>query len=395
MDHVARGFDGIHSCLRRLVLCALLIANCQLLIAASIDYQEINADKVIYNPKSGEMKTSGQTEIISKTGQKMTLADAYVFQNKAAGKGISVEWDNHTLMTAKTLDKNGDMTVAKSVTYTACHKCDEAGTAWTVHATDMTHDAVAKDMHFYNFWFDIYGLPVLYLPYLSQPDPTVKYRSGLLLPDFGSTTNMGTQLDIPLYLNFSNSHDLTVTGSILTLENPMLSAKHRLILDHANFETSGSFTRSRNSDMNRWHLFHNDTIDLGENMRLSVWFQRTSDNTYLQQYEFYSSQPFLESNAKLEMFAEHGYMTVEAGIFQELRKKIYAADTVPKGDILPKVHGVYQIGLTKNLYSQFTGDAMRIVGNNNDFSLDRLIGEARVIAPIEMAEVHVVRRCTE
>ncbi|MDR2269051.1 MAG: LPS assembly protein LptD [Rickettsiales bacterium] len=351
--------------------------------AEIVEYKEIHADKVNYNLKSGDIKTSGKTEVVAKTGQKMTLFDANLSEKNAAGKGISIEWNEHTLITADVMKKEGDLTEAKKVSYTACNNCDQIGAAWTVHAADMTHDAVEKNMYFYDFWFDIYGLPVLYLPYMSQPDPTVKYRSGLLLPDFGSTTNMGTQLNIPLYLNFSDSHDLTVTGAFLTKENPVLMAEHRLILDHAKFETNGSFTSTRDR-LNRWHLFHNDMIDLGENMRLSASIHRTSDKTYLQQYGFYGNQPFLESGATLEVFSERGYMTVGANMFQELRQELQSGSAiVPKGDIVPKIHGTYQVGLTDNLYSRFTGDFMRISDSRNDSSMNRALGEVRLIAPVE------------
>jgi LPS-assembly protein len=350
------------------------------------EYQTIDSDKINYNIRSEELKTSGRTEITSKSGPKMTLVDAYVSKRDAGGRNVVVEWDEHTLMSAEKFQKNDNLTFAESVSYTACHNCDPVGTAWTVHATDMTHDAIAKEMYFYNFWFDMYGVPILYLPFLVQPDPTVKYRSGLLIPEFASTSNMGTGINIPLYINFSNSHDMTLTGTYLTRENPLLTGEHRLRLEHASFDTRGSFTHSRDG-LDRWHLFQKDTIELGEHARLLAMIQRTSDKTYLQKYDFYGDQPFLESSARLEAFAERGYATIEGNVFQELRQKLPTSQAViPKGDILPGVHGVYQVGITDNLYSQFMGDVMRISDVRSDYwAANRAIGEMRLVAPVELA----------
>ncbi|MDR1071520.1 MAG: LPS assembly protein LptD [Rickettsiales bacterium] len=349
------------------------------------EYKEINAEKINYNAKSGEIRTGGRTEVVGKDGHRLTLVDAHASKTKAGGKNLIFEWNERTLMTAETLGKDGGLTLAEDVTYTACRGCDSFGNAWTVHATDMKHDGDAKDMYFYNFWFDMYGVPVFYLPYFSQPDPTVKYRSGLLMPEFGSTSDMGTRVEAPLYLNFSDNHDMTVTGAYLTRENPLVMAEHRLRLDHASFDTTGSYTYTLDG-LSRWHVFHKDVIDLGENMRLLASVQRTSDDTYLQKYGFYEDQPFLESTARLEMFAERGYATVGANIFQDLRQDIGANNNpLPRGDILPQVHGTYQIGIMDNLYSQFMGDLMRISDVKNDSAMNRAIGEARVIAPIEAA----------
>ncbi|MDR3208648.1 MAG: LPS assembly protein LptD [Rickettsiales bacterium] len=353
--------------------------------AEVVEYKEINAEKINYNVKSGEIKTGGKTEVIGKSGEKLTLVDAYASKGRADGKHLLVEWDKRTLMTAETLSKSGNLTRAENVTYTACHNCDSFGNAWTVHATDMKHDSDKKNMYFYNFWFDMYGVPVFYLPYFAQPDPTVKYRSGLLIPEFGSASDLGTRIDVPLYLNFSANHDMTLTGAYLMRENPLLMAEHRLRLEHASFDTAGSYTYTKDG-LNRWHLFHKEIVELGENMRLLASVQQTSDDTYLQKYGFYGDQPFLESNARLEMFAERGYATVEANIFQDLRQDIGTSGIpLPKGDILPKIHGTYQVGIADNLYSQFVGDVMRISDVKNDSSMNRAIGEARIIAPIEAA----------
>lgn len=354
------------------------------LYATDVEYKDISADKINYNAKSGNMVTSGKTEIVGKTGQRVTLLDAYMSKQNAGGNDVIIQWNERTRIVADEFQKDGQITQADNMELTACYKCDPVGTAWTIHATDMTHYADEKNFYFRNFWFDMYGMPILYLPYVMYPDPTVKYRSGLLIPEFGSATNLGTQFNIPMYLNFSNNHDMTVWVSLFTEENPMLMIEHRLRLEHASFDTSGSVTRTKDL-LNRWHLFHKDVIELGENARLRTMIQRSSDKTYLQQYGFYDDQPFLESNAQLELFAEKGYATVGANVFQELRQEVSPGQAIiPNGDILPKIHGAYQLGVADNLYARVTGDIMRISDFGEGWSVNRGIAEGRIIAPLEL-----------
>ena len=47
-------------------------------------------------------------------------------------------------------------------------------------------------------------------PYLTEPDPSVRYASGLLAPDFGTSTKIGYFIRAPVYVALSDSNDLTM-----------------------------------------------------------------------------------------------------------------------------------------------------------------------------------------
>ena len=48
---------------------------------------------------------------------------------------------------------------------------------WTIQATQMLHDSKKKTIYYDNAIVKIYDVPILYLPKLSHPDPSVKRRS--------------------------------------------------------------------------------------------------------------------------------------------------------------------------------------------------------------------------
>ena len=189
---------------------------------------------------------------------------------------------------------------------------------------------------------------------------------------------MGTQINIPLYIYMSDTHDATITLSYLTKENPMFQLEHRLNTKHAEFRTRGSYTYNRAGE-NRWHVFNDDIIELGENARATIFLERASDKTYLQKYGFYDEQPFLDSGARLELFGQSGYITADAHIFQELRQE-KAHESVPNGNILPNIHGIYQTSpLFAATYATLMGDILGISGDG--VWSQRLIGEARLTSP--------------
>ena len=120
-------------------------------------------------------------------------------------------------------------------------------------------------------------------------------------------------------------------------------------------------------------------LELGNNARAFVFFNRTSDKTYLQQYDFYKNQPYLDSGARLEIFASRGYAKVDTHFFQELRV-INGNYTNPSGDILPNIHGIYQTApVFGNTYLSFMGDVLGI--NKSGASSQRLIGAGQIVSP--------------
>ncbi len=340
----------------------------------------ITAPKIEYNVKDESIKTTGKTEITNASGQKVTLVDSYISKSgaDAAGRDIELWLGQNVHVTADSIVRESEDTVSEHATFTACYGCDEYGNAWEISSSKISHDNVEHLMQFYNPVLWIYGLPVAWFPYIEMPDPTIKHKSGLLLPDFNSTNQMGTQFNLPIYIALSDMHDATVTVSYLTQENPLFQLEHRLNAPHSEYRTHGSYTHNRAGE-DRWHIFNDDIIEMGEHVRTTVYLERASDKTYLQKYGFYGDQPYLDSGAKVELFGQTGYVVADAHIFQELRDSSNRFAT-PSGNILPNVRGVYQTTpLFSETYARLNADILGISGSGT--ASQRVIGDARVVSP--------------
>ncbi len=342
----------------------------------------IKSDSIEYNVKTEEMKASGNTEITNASGQRIKSNSLTISKDKNSVSSNDIElWlGKHVYIRAKEITRDGVETVAKNAEFTACDECDDYGNAWEISSKKVIHDSNEKMLYFHNASFWVYDntFPILWLPYYEMPDPSVKYKTGFLNPSFNSTNDMGLQINIPFYVNFSNTHDLTTTFSYLTKENPLFQAEHRLNLRHSEFRTKGSFTHNKEGE-NRWHIYNNDKIELGENARAYVYIARTSDKTYLQKYDFYDYQPYLDSGAKLELFGQTSYVVADTHIFQELRQARGNQHSI-SGNILPNIRGTYQTDpFFKETYLNLSSDILGVSGD--DSNSQRLIGEARIISP--------------
>ena len=55
----------------------------------------------------------------------------------------------------------------------------------------IIHDQTDKMLYFENAQLEFFGVPMAYLPYFSTPDPTVKRKTGFLMPSYNSATGYG------------------------------------------------------------------------------------------------------------------------------------------------------------------------------------------------------------
>lgn len=363
-----------------------ILAYCLIPAAAngtSIDTESpktITSDKIEYDVQTKTIKTSGNTEIVNQTGQRMTLTDSYLSKNgeSLSGNDIKLWLGSHVYIESDEIIREQEQTIAYKATFTACDDCDAYGDAWKIKATKIVHDMDEHMLVFFNPVLWTYDIPVFWLPFFEMPDPSIKYKSGFLMPSFGSTNNMGTQINLPLYINFSDRHDLTFTTSYLTQENPLFQLEHRLNMEHSEYRTHGAFTHNLEGE-NRWYIFNNDVIELGEYARASIFLERASDKTFMQKYGFYDDQPYLDSGATIELFGQSGYVVADAHIFQELRQST-GNYTAPAGNILPNIRGTYQTApLFKETYLTFDADILGISGDGT--ASQRLIGDARIVSP--------------
>lgn len=363
------------------LLCAALF--CATAYAITVDLEEprtIVAPRIEYDLKSDILKTVGETEITNKSGQRLTLVDSYINQKSegVAGNEVKIWLGDHVYIESDNIVHKGDITTARHAMFTACDDCDSFGNAWQISTYKIVHNNDSRMLYFYSPVLRAYDIPVLWWPYFEMPDPSVKYKTGFLMPDLASTNKMGTQINIPFYVSISDTHDLTLTTSILTRENPLFQIQHRLNAPHSEYRSQGSFTRNRAGE-NRWHIFNDDVIELGEYARATIFLERTSDKTYLQKYGFYQDQPYLDSGAKLELFGQSSYVVADAHIFQELRNAT-GIQTAPAGNILPNVRATYQTApIFGETYATFNADVLGISGDNT--STQRMIGDVRLTAP--------------
>ena len=88
-------------------------------------------------------------------------------------------------------------------------------------------DSINKTIYYDNAVLKVYDFPIFYFPKLSHPDPTVKRRSGFLVPSFSNSSNIGFGVNVPYFWDIAKDKDITFTPRILPRNETLYLAEYR------------------------------------------------------------------------------------------------------------------------------------------------------------------------
>ena len=193
----------------------------------------IEADKVIYDQRSKRLHAEGNarlTEADGKVsyGELLDLSDDY---RDGFIDSLRVETPDQTRMAAARADRTDkNYTVFQSGVYTACEPCRDdprKPPLWQVKAARIIHNESEKMMYFEDARIEFFGVPLAWMPYFSAPDPTVKRKTGLLMPIVSTSSAYGFGIETPYYLALAPNYDATISPRMTTTQGPLLRGEWR------------------------------------------------------------------------------------------------------------------------------------------------------------------------
>jgi LPS-assembly protein len=193
----------------------------------------LEADRVIYDQKTKRLHAEGNVRLAQPDGtvthgEIMNLSDDY---RDGFVDSLRLEGPDQTRFAAKRAQRSGgNYTVLESGVYTACEPCRDdprKPPKWQVKSARIIHDQGEKMIYFEDAQLEIFGVPIGYIPFFSAPDPTVKRKTGVLVPAVNSSTVYGFGVTVPYYWALAPDYDLTVTPTITTRQGPLLQTEWR------------------------------------------------------------------------------------------------------------------------------------------------------------------------
>jgi LPS-assembly protein len=208
-----------------------------------IDYggNRLVAQRVEYNRNTKRMVASGNVEVINSDGTKINSQHIDITDDFADGfvNALRVETVDKAYFAAESAERMGGvLTTFHNGVYTACEPCEDKpdkAPTWRVKARKIIWNGEKKTVRFENANFEFFGFPLAYLPAFEIADPTVKRKSGFLIPSIVYKTNLGVGVKIPYYFALSPTYDLTVTGTGYTKQGFLGEAEWRQRFDNGQY----------------------------------------------------------------------------------------------------------------------------------------------------------------
>ena len=214
--------------------------------------------------------------------------------------------------------------------FSACEPCrEDPGKAplWQLKARRVTHDRVEKEVVYRDAVLEMWGVPALYTPYLSHPDPTVTRKSGFLAPTVGHDSDLGARIETPWFWNIAPDRDATFIPIVASERGFVGAGEYRQLFEQGRLELSGSLAaldkveKERAGSGPRGHVRLKGETHASDDWRLRGELYRASDDGYLDLTGIDGSET-LSSFAEAEGFFDRAYARVGVFDVQELREGV-------------------------------------------------------------------------
>ncbi len=173
------------------------------------------ADSVVYNRNTNTLAAEGNVRMKDPDGavitaDRLTLTDDF---RDGFVDALKLVTKDETRIVAQSASREaGNVTVFRKGWFTPCKLCEEDPTkapTWRIRAGKITNKRDQATITFNDATFDFFGVPVLWMPYFQTADPTVKRKSGFLMPSYSHSDQLGSTVQVPYYFALSDHYDFT------------------------------------------------------------------------------------------------------------------------------------------------------------------------------------------
>jgi LPS-assembly protein len=173
----------------------------------------LHAEKMFYDIEKDELWAHGKVSAF-RENEEIAIGKSALIKNKAKEIVISsfiLYFKSNDSIIASKLAKrvNENHTHLHKATFTSCPTCLTKRPLWQISASKAD---VFLDKHkvvYKNMFFEIYGIPVMYLPYFAHSLPNAPPKSGILIPNVKNK-----KIGLPIYFRPKSNIDTTVTPRI-------------------------------------------------------------------------------------------------------------------------------------------------------------------------------------
>ncbi len=297
----------------------------------------LTATKVIYNRKTNILTANGSVTLREPNGniaKAATLSTNTAFSEGFARHLTALLTNDATITAEYAKRSDGRITVFEKATYTACKNCETRSgkPLWQLVTDKTVHDQENHTLAHTNPKLQISGVTVAAFPYLVLPDPSVKRRTGFLVPTYKANDYFGFGAITPFYWAPAPNYDVTLRPLFTISQGPVADAEWRHRLDNGRYKVRGYGVRQFNlgekeGDDKRWRgaLTTDGKFALNKDWDWGWQGVAATDRTFLRRYG-YSSQIIGTNETYLTGLWDQTYVSAGALNFTSLSTTVSNSD---------------------------------------------------------------------
>ena len=295
------------------LLAAMLLAS----PAAAQDRALFIADRMVFQ-ENGQLMAQGNVEaryksarltaaqmVYDRSTDTLTLQGPIMLDDGAGAvvladfASLSADFQNGLLQSARLiLDQQLQMAAQsatrsdgryirlQNVAASSCKICaNNATPLWEIRAKSVLHDQQSKQIYFENAQFRMFGLPLVYVPRLRIPDPTVRRAIGFLPPRFQANSRLGLGVKLPYFIPLGPHRDVTLSPFASNTGARSLDLRYRQAFGNGSVEINAALTRDDlTSQALRGYVLANGRFGLPYGYQLALRAETVSDADYFRGY---------------------------------------------------------------------------------------------------------------
>lgn len=281
-------------------------------------------DKLVYNQNTDTVTALGNVVMYNSDGSVIYGNKVSLTDKMSAGtmEGIKVLLRDKSHVSAESFRKKKNNTkLLKNAMYTPCDLCEGKKPTWQIFARKVQHNENNKNVYYNDAVLKVKNVPVFYAPFFTHPDPSVKRRSGLLMPTFGKSNYLGTFVQ-PRYFWAVNDQTNIVMSPIFSEDKGIVydgNYKQYFYNSYNSISASVMRDNDNNHPNNRGNIFAYGRYDINDYWRMTYDLKYVSDYIYLKELSKpYDDDAWLTSNIKFERFSGRNYASIDAYYYKLL-----------------------------------------------------------------------------
>ncbi len=203
----------------------------------------LTADQVVYDQSANTLTAVGNVVLKEPNGN-IVRADRYTLTDDFRDgfvSQLSVVASDDTRIAAESAQRRaGNTTVFKNGRFTPCKTTDGMPPLWCLSAATVIHDQQAATITYQDAQFELFGVPILYTPYFEHADPSVKRKSGFLMPQPSISDTLGYATTIPYYFALAPNYDFTFYPMVTSRQGILWQGEWRHRTENGQYTIRGS-----------------------------------------------------------------------------------------------------------------------------------------------------------